>query len=241
LALLTAVVGTVFATLLVPSIRFFVFPPRLEWTQIGQAVRKSYWISVSVVDPAADSSTEIVRVDTPVYLFPVRLTARRGNLDVKSCQFTQGDPSSDHLTGTPTFYRMQGDAVPKEDLDEVCQALLAHDLDAARGKPHVKAGMPDMERHLERYRSLQDRVAAIPVTLRQDQPMPFLLVCVPRLYSGDRDYLAGLKDLPARAQVDLYSRQQEASQRLRSKDFTFSLKTNYGHVLTLRGQVQRQQ
>lgn len=226
---------------LTPPIRHIVLPPKLEWMQIEQAVRKSYWISVNLVDPAVDSSREIVSVDTPVYLFPVRLTARRGNLDVKSCQFMQGDPSSDYLMGTPTFYRMQGDAMPKEELDEICQALLAHDLDAARGKPHVMADMLDMERHLERYRSLQDRVSAIPVILQQDEPVPFLLVCIPRLHSGGRDYLTGLKDLPARAQVDLYSRQQDALRRLSSKDFTFSFRTNHRQVLTLRGQSQHAQ
>jgi len=233
---------SVLVPVLIPSLRARILPPRLEWMVIGPTVRKSYWISVNEVDPTTVSSREIVRADTPVYLLPVRLTSRRGNLDITSCQFAQGDPSSDHLNGVPSFVRMPGDAVPEEDLEEVCQALLAHDLSTARGKPRVKVAMPDMERHLQRWRALLvDRIAKIPVVLRQDDPVPFLLVCVPRLYARDRDYLEGLENLSPRAQLDLYSRQQEALQRLRDRDFTFDLKTNNGQVIQLRARIQRQQ
>ena len=209
---------------------------------IGPTVRKAYWISQAGADPATGGSREIVRVETPVYLLPVRFTARRGNLDITSCQFTQGDSLTDHLKGTPTFVHMQGDAMPEEELDEVCQALLAHDLSTtAREKPGVRAQMSDMERHLQRFRGLLNRVAAIPVTLRQDEPVPFLLVCVPRLYVGNHDYLADFENMPARSQVDLYSRQQQALRRLGSEDFTFDLKTNYGQAIPLRARIQRQQ
>lgn len=226
---------------LTPPIRHILWPPKLEWRLIGQAARKSYWISVNLVAPVTGSSSETVCADMPVYFLPVRLKARRGNLDVKACHFAQGDPSSDHLTGTPVFYRMQGDAVLPEELDEVCQALLAHDLNAARGTPNVEVGMSDMAHHLERYRSLQDRVVAIPITLRQDESIPFLVVCVPRLYTGERDYFAALKDLPVQGRRDLYSRQQNALRRLASEDFTFTYRTDYGQELILRGQEQRQQ
>jgi hypothetical protein len=209
---------------------------------IGPTVRKSYWISVNEVDPTTGSSREIVRADTPVYLLPVRLTARRGNLDITSCQFTQGDPSSDHLKGTPNFVRMPGDAVPEEELEEICQALLAYDLSTARRKPHVRADMPDMERHLQRFRALLvDRVAKIPVVLRQDDPVPFLLVCVPRLYAGDHDYLEGLENLSARAQLDLYSSQQQSLQRLGGRDFTIGLTPSCGKKVLLTAHIQRQQ
>jgi hypothetical protein len=242
--LLITVLGGVLVVLLVPPIRHLFMPPTLEWTQIGQPVSMSNWISLNLVDPATGSSSEIVRVDTPVYLLPVRLRARGGTLDVESCQFTQGDPSSNHLRGTTAFYRMEGDAVSEEELDDVLQALLAHhlnDLKDARGRLEVKADMADMQHHLERYRALQHRIAAIPVTLRQDEPMPFLLVCVPRLYSGERDYLAGLKDLSSEAQMDLYAGHAKALQQLATKDFTFSLTTNYGRVRLLRGQIQREE
>jgi hypothetical protein len=209
---------------------------------IGPSVRKTYWISVNEVDPSTGSSRQIVRADTPVYLLPVRLTARRGNLDITSCQFTQGDPSLDHLTGVPSFVRMPGDAVPAEELEEVCQALLAYDLSTARGKPHVRVVMPEMERHLQRWRALLvDRVVRIPVVLREDDPVPFLLVCVPRLHAGDRDYLEGMENMSRRDQLGIYSRQQDALRRLSDADFTFDLRTSYGQALPLRGHIQREQ
>jgi len=237
-------------TYLTPPLRHLVLPPRLEYKVLRtegptvstkeSALGKSYWVAYELVDPATDSRREILRVDTPVYVLPVRFTARRANLDITSCQFTQGDRSLDHLAGIPTFLRMRGDAVAEEELDEILQALLAHDLSTARGKPHVTVSMPHIERHLQRFRGLLDRVAAIPVTLRQDDPVSFLLVCVPRLHAGGDDYLAGLDDLSARAQLDLYSRQQEALRRLSGEDFTIDLSTNYDQEIQLPAQLQRQ-
>jgi hypothetical protein len=237
----TGVVITVVAALVVPPVRHLFLPPKLEWIQIGPAVRMSNWVSLNLVERATGRSSEIHRVDTPVYMLPVRLRARRGNLDLESCDFTQGDPSSNHLFGTPALYRMQGDATSQEELEGVCDALLAHDLadlGDMRARLEVKADMPNRQRHLERYRALQHRIAATPVTLRQDEPTPFLLVCVPRLYTGDRDYLAEVQDLSAEAQVALYSRQQEELKRLATEAFTFRITTNCGQVLPLSGHIQ---
>jgi len=192
------------------------------------------------VDPAAGTNRHILRLETPVYLLPIRFTARRGTLDIASCEFTQGDRSSYHLRGIPTFVRMPGDAVSMEKLDNVLQALLAHDLSAARGKPHVRVQMPDMEHHLQTFKGLLDRVAAIPVTLREDEPTPFLLVCIPRLYDGDREYLAGLEDLSARPQLELVAKQQQALLRLSREDCVFEITTSRGQMIALRAHFQRE-
>lgn len=247
--LLGALAVALLASLLAPPLRQRIWRPRLEWKLLATAgrstsgveevaLRKTYWVSCELVDRATGAS-ETVKIDQPVYFLPVRFTARRGNLDIESCQFTRGDRWLDHLAGTPIFYHMRGDAVAEEELDEILQALLAHDLTTWAAKSRGRVSMPDMEHHLQRFRGLLDRVVALPVTLQQDDPVPFLLVCVPRLYTGDRDYLTGINELSACAQLDLYSRQQQALRRVSGEDFTIDLTTNRGQSIQIPARLQR--
>jgi hypothetical protein len=160
-------------------------------------------------------------------------------VDIESCQFTRGDPSKDHLAGTPIVYRMSGDAIAEAETEEILQALLAHHLATEAAKPHVRADMPDMKSHLERFRGLLGRIASLPISLEQDKSVPLLLVCVPRMYAGQRDYLAGSDSLPLPDRLAVYERQQDALQRVSGDGFMIDLTTNYGQPIKLPGQLKR--
>ena len=180
-----------------------------------------------------------MRVDQPVYFLPIRFTARRGSVDIESCQFVQGNRSLEHLAAEPVFYRMPGDAIAEAETEEILQALLSNHLRTEAARPHVRASMPHMDGHLQRFRALLDRVAAVPVTLQQGEPVSLLLVCVPAVYVGDQDYLVGSEGLSMDDQLRLYSRQQEALRRLSTEAFTLEIRTNHGQEIRLPGQLQR--
>jgi hypothetical protein len=237
------------SSLLLAPVRNLVWPPTVEWAVLGtegpainterSAFTKTYRISYELVDPADTGSHRTVRVDTPVCMLPVRFTARRGNVHIVSCEFVQGDRMSDHLEGVPTFLRVPGDAIPEEELDEILQAYLAHDLSTKAADPHFRVSMADMRRHLNRYRELLARRTKIPVILHEDEPMSFMLIIVPRLYTGERDRLAGADALSDDTRLDLFAAQQKAVQRLNGEDWLVTLTTSTGQRIELPAHFER--